>query len=409
MHATKDPSMSPRLPRYMMFGLVYFAEGAILSYFTALNALYLLRYQVSLSQIGLMGTIALIPFVIKIFLGMLSDRVNLFGLGHRKPYILIGILVQAVCLLIVPLINPASHFWLFALLGFILMMGQALYDTCTDGLALDTTQPTEEGAVQGIMVGGRALGVVLISATIGLIAENASWAAAFITLAALTLLPLPFVLRVPEPERRPGQRFTWSAFSAFKTGPVIALGLLGALYSLVINGANQIVNPFLQRDFNISISTAGFITTAWGIGVVIGGLSGGRLIDSLGRRKAVLVVIFLCLAAVSSLAFLWTAAAAWPLVILFGLAFGYYETLYFAVSMQTTDSRIAASMFAILMAVANLGTGIGLALSGALSDWLGGFRPVFIIFAALNMLALPLLPRIFTTISPSAEISTSAD
>jgi PAT family beta-lactamase induction signal transducer AmpG len=398
--------MSSRRSRYTLFALVYFAEGAILSYFTALNALYLLRFQVSLAQIGMMGTIALIPFVLKIFLGILSDRVNLFGLGHRKPYMVLGILLQAVCLLIVPLINPGTHFWLFALLGFTLMSGQALYDTCTDGLALDTTQPEEEGTVQGIMVGGRALGVVLISATIGLIAQNASWAAAFITLAALTLLPLPFVFRVAEAPRLSALRFNWHAFSAFKRGPIIALGLLGALYSLVINGANQIVNPFLQSAFTISISTAGFITTVWGAGVVLGGLTGGRLVDRLGRQKAVQAAAFMCMAAVLLLAFIPSKIAAWPLVFLFGLAFGYFETVYFAISMHVTDPRIAASMFSILMAVANIGTGIGLALSGSLAGAFG-YRPVFILFALLNLLVLPLLPRIFAA-DPAVIASTAA-
>jgi PAT family beta-lactamase induction signal transducer AmpG len=126
-----------RASRYAMFGLIYFAEGAILSYFTALNSLYLLSFDLQMSQVGLIGAIALIPFVIKIFMGMLSDQVNLFGLGYRKPYILIGLLLQCGCLLLVPSVNPGQNFWLFAFLAFTLMMGQALYDTTTDGLALD--------------------------------------------------------------------------------------------------------------------------------------------------------------------------------------------------------------------------------------------------------------------------------
>ena len=120
-----------------------------------------------MSQVGLIGMIALIPFVIKIFFGMLSDRFNFLRLGYRKPYILLGLFVQCLCLVVVPGINPGEQFGLFALLAFVLMSGQALYDTCTDGLALDTTPKEEEGTIQGIMVGGRALGVVLISAALG--------------------------------------------------------------------------------------------------------------------------------------------------------------------------------------------------------------------------------------------------
>ena len=52
MTAVALPPASPSR-RYLMFGLLYFAQGSILSYFTALNALYLLSFDVSLAQIGL--------------------------------------------------------------------------------------------------------------------------------------------------------------------------------------------------------------------------------------------------------------------------------------------------------------------------------------------------------------------
>ena len=97
---------------YTMFALLYFAQGAVLSYFTALNAIYLLSFNISMSKIGLISGIALTPFVLKIFLGILSDKVNLFKLGHRKPYIISGLLLQAVCLVLVPFINPSENFFL---------------------------------------------------------------------------------------------------------------------------------------------------------------------------------------------------------------------------------------------------------------------------------------------------------
>ncbi len=383
-----------RAARYAMFGLIYFAEGAILSYFTALNSLYLLSFNLSMSQVGLIGMIALIPFVIKIFFGMLSDRFNLLHLGYRKPYILFGLLVQCLCLVIAPSINPGSQFGLFALLAFVLMSGQALYDTCTDGLALDTTSKEEEGTIQGIMVGGRALGVVLISAALGSIVQNFSWSGAFWLLALLTLLPLPLVLWAREPQRTAERRFEWRAFGAFTRWPVIALGLVGALYSLVINAANQIVNPFLQHEFGINFASAGLFTTIWGVGVAIGGLTGGRLVDTLGHRRSLVTAVGLSLVGVLLLAFTPGVAVAVALVVLFGLAFGYYETVYFAISMNLTDPRIAASMFAILMAVANVGTGIGLGASGALVDTIG-YRLTFAIVAALNLFVLPLIPGVF--------------
>ena len=383
-----------RTARYTMFGLLYFAQGAILSYFTALNALYLLSYDLTMSQVGVFSAVALTPFVLKILLGMLSDKVNLLGQGHRKPYIIIGLLTQAVGLVLFPFINPGDSFGLLTFVAFVVMTGMALYDTCTDGLALDTTPPEDEGTVQGIMVGGRALGVVVISATLGLLAQLASWTAAFWSLGAITLLPLVLVVQVREPARPPDRSFDWGAFRSFGGKRVIALALLGALYSLIINGTNEIVNPFLEDQFGIDYLMAGLYTAVWGLGVVLGGVTGGRLTDRVGHGKAAMGAMVMSLAAVLALALVVNSAMAWPLVFLFGLAFGYYETVYFATAMDLTDPRIAASMFAILMAVANIGIGVGFAVTGQLVDTIG-YRWSFVGLGLLNLLALPLLPLIF--------------
>lgn len=393
-----------KLARYTMFGSLYFSQGTILSYFTALNALYFLSRGLSMSDVGIFASIALIPFVIKIFLGMLSDRVNLFGLGHRKPYILLGLLVQVLCLLVVPFIDPAEYYWGFVALAFTLQMGMALYDTCTDGLALDTTPEDEQGTIQGFMVGGRAVGVVVTASIVGLLAEQVSWLAVFWLLAAFTLVPIPFVLKVNEGERPVEREFDWSAFAAFKQRTVIALAGVGFLFFLVIAGANQLVNPFLEAEFSISLSQAGYYTTVWGIGVVLGGVVGGSLIQKIGKARGTLIALGISFISVLALAFITSPQMAWPLVGLFGLAYGTYQTVFFALAMNYTDPRIAASMFSILMAVTNVAQGVGMAMSGFLADSVA-FRTTFIILTLFNLLALPLLPLVFGNKQKAAVLS----
>lgn len=380
--------------RYGMFGSLYFTQGTILSYFTALNALYFLERGLTMKDVGIFASIALIPFVIKIFLGMLSDRVSLFGLGHRKPYILIGLSVQILCLIVVPFVDPAQYYWGFVGLAFILQMGVALYDTCTDGLALDTTPPEEEGTIQGFMVGGRALAVVVTASVVGLLAEHVSWSAVFWTLAGITAIPIPLVLGIKEDERVEGEEFDWSAFAAFKQKTVIFLALLGFLFFFIIQGTNPLVNAFLQTDFGISLSMAGYFTTLWGIGVVLGSAFGGRLYGRIGMRNATLLAMGVGLVGILLLSLIASPGMAWPLVALYGLAYGTQQTVFFALAMKYTEKRIAASMFSILMAVTNVAQGAGMALSGISADAIG-FRWTFAILAMLNILGLPLLPAIF--------------
>jgi PAT family beta-lactamase induction signal transducer AmpG len=127
---------------------------------------------------------------------------------------------------------------------------------------------------------------------------------------------------------------------------------------------------------------------------VVGGVTGGPLTDRIGQRKALEVALGISLISVMVFAFTSTSTIAWLLVFIFGLAYGYYETVYFAISMKKSDPRIAASMFSILMAIANIGTGVGLPLAGILVDGVG-YRWTFAIIALLNLLAIPLLPGIF--------------
>ncbi len=389
--------LKSKTARYTMFGSLYFSQGTVFSYFTSLNALYFLSKGLSMADVGIFGAIALIPFVLKVFLGMLSDRVNLFGMGHRKPYIILGLLIQALCLVIVPFIDPANDYWLFVAIAFILQLGMALYDTCTDGLALDTTPRDELGTIQGFMVGGRAAGVVITASVLGWLAQEVSWTAVFWLLGALTLIPLPFVISLREEEKDPAEKFEWSAFSAFKDKQIIALAAAGFLFFMVIAGTNQNVNPFLETNFGISLRTAGLYTTVWGIGVVLGGVLGGRLIDRIGQQKSTRIALYFSFISILVLAVIPNPGFAWPIVFIFGLSYGTYQTIYFSLAMYYTEKRIAASMFSIFMAVTNIGQGVGFALAGGLANIPAvGFRWAFVIITVFNLVALPLFPLVFS-------------
>ena len=380
--------------RFGMFALLYFTQGTILGYFASLNALYMLDSGLDMAKVGIFASIALIPFVIKIFFGMLSDRVNLLKLGHRRPYIVIGLLVQFICLLLVANINPGKQYWTYVAIAFLLQLGMAFYDTCTDGLALDITPEHERGILQGFMVGGRSIGVIVAASAAGFIAQHLGWSSVFYFLAILTLIPLPLIFFIKEITRTPDMRFNWSAFKAFKNWQVIAAAAVGLIVFLVIVGANQNVNPHFTNLFNIDLSTAGLVTTVWGIGCVAGAFLGGFVMDKTGNKKALLLSLILVVPALLFVAFVPSKSLMWAAAVFFGLAYGLTQAVYFALAMKYTEPSIAASMYSILMAVTNIGQGIGLGVAGGLAKS-GGFPLVFIIFAGLMFLILPFFPILF--------------
>ncbi len=380
--------------RFSMFALLYFTQGTILGYFASLNALYLLGNGLDIGKVGIFSTIALIPFVIKILFGMLSDRFNFLKLGHRKPYILMGLAVQTICLLLVAKINPGEHYWTFVIIAFVLQLGMAFYDTCTDGLALDITPENEQGILQGFMVGGRSVGVIVAASAAGFIAQYFNWPAVFYFLAILTLIPIPLLFFIKESERAQGLRFKWPAFGAFKNVQVLAAGAVGLIVFLVIVGANQLMNPALTERFNIDLSTAGLLTTVWGVGCVIGAFAGGFVKDRAGNKKALWLSILTVAPAMLLLAFVTYKPLIWAVAVFFGLAYGLTQSIYFALAMKYTEPAIAASMFAILMSVTNIGQGIGLGVGGGIAK-AAGYPITFVIFGALMFLILPFFPILF--------------
>ena len=272
-----------RLNRLVLFGGIYFVEGALLTYFSAFSVLYLRTFDLSYSRIGLIGGISLVPFVLKIFIGLLSDKVNLAGWGYRKPYILIGLVLQAVAIFCIQFVNPVSQFALFLTLMILTALGMSTYDTCSDGLSIDTTPEEDRGLVQGIMVGGRALSSIVFAAIFGLLSFNGNWPMVFTIIAVVAVLVIFIALPVKEAEKR-GTEATYQkgAFKAFKDWGFILFMVLGILYPLALYSANGMVGPFLNEALG---HPAG-----WGWGVSLGvwcgygiGCPGGRSLDEAHR------------------------------------------------------------------------------------------------------------------------------
>jgi predicted MFS family arabinose efflux permease len=151
---------------------------------------------------------------------------------------------------------------------------------------------------------------------------------------------------------------------------------------------------FLNEVLGVPLGRVGLYTSVFGVGTVVGGLVGGPLTARIGRRSSLLAALLITSVTVFGLALLPSPGLGWAVVFAFGFSFGYYETVYMTMGMDFADPRIAAFMFAVVMAVSNVGIGLGQPLSGTLVDTVG-FRWMFAVLATLNLLTLPLVFVIF--------------
>jgi len=391
--------------RLALFSSLYFAQGAIMSYFLTFNILYLGEFGYGEADIGIFQAILVVPFVLKIFLGMLSDAVNLLGLGHRKPYIFIGLTMQALAAVALAHVSPADGLGGFAIVAFIASIGMALYDTCTDGLALDLTPEDERGIVQGVMVGGRATGILVLLLLGGQIAETLGWRWVFYLVGLLALLPMLLVWRVQErPDDVHRQAFQWSAFKAFGRGTVLMLATMGLIYSLAIDGIYTFLSDHLHDAMEVSIGSVGALIALAMVGRIVGALSNSWLTDRIGHKQSLWVAIALTTVGSVGLALGGGVAMVAVSGFLFGLAYGYYNSVYAAVAMDFSDPRISASMFAIFMMFINLGTVGGQMASGALTESLG-FGAMCLVMGGVNLLNVLLVAGVFRA-RPAARAAT---
>jgi PAT family beta-lactamase induction signal transducer AmpG len=262
----------------------------------------------------------------------------------------------------------------------------ALYDTCTDGLALDVTPEDERGVVQGVMVGGRAAGILVMLLAGGWIVEALGWPWIFYAVGLLALLPLPLVWRMKEdPDQMHRQPFQWSAFKAFGRGTVLLLAFLGLVYSLAIDGTYTFLSDHLRDVMQVSIGNVGLLIALAMVGRIIGALSNAWLTDRIGHKQSLWVAIALTSAGSLGLALGGGVTLVAIAGFLFGLAYGYYTSVYAAVAMDFSDPRISASMFAIFMMFINLGTVGGQVMGGILTERLG-FNLMCLVMGGVNLL-----------------------
>lgn len=381
--------------RLFVFGSLYFVQGVALAYFRNFQKPFLDSYGISAVRIGLLTSILLLPFVLKIFIGMISDRVSLFGKGYRKPYIIFGLLLAVLSFGLVSRVSPGESFLLFSTLIIAGSFSVTLFDSATDGLAIDVTPSAEHGRVQGIMVGGRAWGFIILSLVFGFLAQGEGYSIVFLLIAAFMFFPFLFLNKIKEPlVRSDEESFDWKAFRCFLGPQFVLFALYAIFYSIVSFGVDGLVTYFMSSSFNSPETAIGTYGALRGIGAAVGAIVAGLSVDRKGRK----VSTFIALLVISLGSLLISVATGTNYLLTFGIfwgfAWGFQETVFFALAMGMTDKRIAASMFAILMAVSNIGTAIGEGVATSMTTVIG-FRMVFVALALLNIVNIPVLVKLF--------------
>lgn len=382
-----------RNPIFWLLTLLYFAQGAIASYQLNFFKPHLYAEDVPTAQIAALGSLVLLPFVIKVLFGMLCDRINLFGLGHRIPYMIVGVVLCALAFFVVYFVDPSQNFKIFAAIILAAAFAMALFDTAADAYAVEIIASDQYVAAQSYMTAGRAAGFTILSVTFGLMEKNVGYSGIFLLISMCLLVPLVLLLKMPErvvDTKR--EEFEWRAFAILIKPRNVMIGGLLVLVWFLFQGIDGTVTFYLSKKLLASNSIIADYGAIKGVGMVVG----ASLVLILSKRSSlrVAVVCTLILVTVSGLAASIVDNLAFSplLAALLGVTAGFHWTVWGCVIMRFADLRIAGSTIAVFQIMANVGIAAGEGIATTLTSSLG-FTNVFFYFAILNFLIIP--PMIF--------------
>ena len=283
----------------------YFLQGMFLAGIMQYGSVRLAEWSVPLAQQATFTAVTGIPAFLKMFIGLLSDRVVVGKWGRRKPYIIIGLILTIPAYIFYIVTKSYTGLLIAQTLAFV---SWAFVDTTLDALTVDITPDEHDSRMQSSAQGGRYFGMALggfavptlgpiigwntIIIIIGLFGILMPISALFICEAAITKEDLKGNMAL-------GTMFK-EAFSDKKTWLGMAISVLmfgGITYSLV---GNYVLTNFGWVDDPAKMKMFGVATLVGFLGMVAGSLIMGRIYKKLGfKMKTIYIVtgIFLVLTA----------------------------------------------------------------------------------------------------------------
>jgi PAT family beta-lactamase induction signal transducer AmpG len=408
-------SESKRL-RFFAFTAFYFAQGIPIGLLNVALPAWLAEQGYSAAQIGSFVAAIGLPWAFKLVAGPFMDRYQFAAMGFRRPWVMaaqVGLMLSLAALGLVS--GGGDLLFVLMAVGFLANSFAAAQDVAVDGLAIDVLPKSEYGRANALMVFGQVVGYGVFGGLSGILLAHAGLAAAALVAAAAVFLIFLVCLLTRE---RPGEKLLpWSpgAAAAREVQParsllamfgdlvkatVLPMSLLlmaGTVLARVVAGMALVIYPvFAVNELGLASDTYSQVISVIYMVAALLGLAVGPLIDRFTARR-IAIVSMVSVATVWGLFSLtspWWGSTAFVLtiVVLIEVGMQAFMISIIAQHMNITWIKIAATQFAVYMAIANLGRSAGSAVYAALSDVLGT-QQIFLVMAVLMLLAgLMLLP-----------------
>jgi len=305
-------------------------------------------------------------------------------------------------------ITAENSITVFTIMGILIFFGVAFGDTIIDGLLLDITPKEKLGRVSGLNWGLRSVGAVAGGPIFALLVVYGGLEVPmlFIIIGILTILCsfLTFFIKEPTvyPEAKIGKHLKemfnnkkdWKTYGFSLFASIIdSVGILFvSIFILISMGLLSSSGTSLSLpsgDLNIYLVN-GYITMIISIGVVIGAILGGQIADRITRKVSVYIAYVITTIAL----LLMMVPLEWPILLIFstliGCAIGWRHSSYAAVVTEISKQHpeMSSTYYSLCNAFANLGSTLGLSLTGIILRATASYLIVFLFMALISNIGL---------------------
>ncbi|HTX73667.1 MAG TPA: MFS transporter [Rectinemataceae bacterium] len=402
---------------FWVIGVFYLFQGFYLAGIMTYGTIRMSEWAVPVATQTLIKTLIALPTFLKMFSGLLSDRVPVGTKGRRKPYIFLGLLIYLPAFALMAFHDRYDFIWIVSLAG--VMVAWMFVDGTMDGLAVDITPDEQQGSFQGVHSATRMVGFAAGSVLIPLIGPRIGWTTTVLLMAISALVQTlsAFFFREPTVTRRdlrtlmPLGTVLKEAFGSSRPW----MGILFMLSLTAVTAIPGVAQMYILTDLGWGRDPAllhlyGFLNFALFGGAAIGSFVFGRLMSTRTYSLSFYV---------------WTTVLYWLLMIpwlfvgrfgssatviflcqfLSGIGYGLGNVIVFTIAMRLCPASIEGFMFCTFMSFSNVGEyALGANVITGLSGAVGGILPAFFTLIPFSLLALLFVSFILKSLrsAPSA-------
>lgn len=402
-----------RIWRFVVFLMLYVAQGIPFGLIGIAMPAYMANQGVEALTISAFLGIVMLPHAIKLVNGPIMDRWTYWPMGKRRPWVLIAqcvIVTVFGSLALVP--DPLNNIGFLTAICFTINFFVGFQDVATDGMAVDILPVEDQPRATSIMFGGATSSAAVAAAAGGWALNRYGVAIPSLACAGLIALISGFLLVSRE---RIGERLLpWTEGRA-TIDPLYQrpenlkeigrnlkkfLFLRASLLAIAATATYQFGRGIFlammpiyyvqELDWSDAVYS-GLTGTALLIGGVFSMVLGGSILNLLGRTRAFQILCVLVAALGLLLAFAPWVGDFDGLMKAYRIVYMILDTMvivaFISVAMAICSKQVAATQFAMYMALGNVGYSAGSAAFGPLSLVLS-YQSVFVVFAAVSLAAI---------------------